>query len=246
MKRMLAAGFGDIYELGRVFRAGERGRFHNPEFTLLEWYRLAVGYLDLAAEVAELIRYCGHGQFDGWPLQFVSYRDLFLQHTGLDPFFCDESDLSGLAAERRLYAGSLGQLDWLDLILSQVIEPALPGETLTVVYDFLPEQAALSRIRPDDPPVAERFEIYLGQMELANGYQELTDADEQLARFEAERKLAVARGEETTPVDLSLITAIRHGLPDCSGVALGVDRLLMALVKLESMDAVLTFGADRC
>lgn len=246
LKRLLAAGFGDIYELGRVFRAGEKGRRHNPEFTILEWYRRHVGYLDLASEACELIRHCGHGQFDAWPVEFISYRELFLSHTGLDPFLCDESDLSNLAAERGLRAFSLAQLDWLDLLLSQVIEPALPGETVTVVYDFLPEQAALARIRPDNPPVAERFEIYLGQMELANGYQELTDADEQLSRFQSEQRSADARGEETPPLDMALLEAIRHGLPECSGVALGVDRLLMSLVKLENIDAVLAFSADRC
>jgi lysyl-tRNA synthetase class 2 len=245
MKRLLAAGFKDIYELGRVFRAGEKGRLHNPEFTLLEWYRCTWDYLDLASEVAELIRYCGKGQFDDWPEQRLTYRGLFLEHTGLDPFNCTESDLSAAAAERGVLAGSLGQQEWLDLILSRIIEPALPGETITVVHDFLPEQAALARIRPGDPPVAERFEVYLGQMELANGYQELTDGQEQLERFERESMLRQTRGEEYAPIDLELIAAIRHGLPDCSGVALGVDRLLMSLLKLEHIDSVLAFSADR-
>lgn len=245
LKRMLAAGFGDIYELGKVFRAGEKGRFHNPEFTLLEWYRKSVAYLDLASQACDLIRYCGHGQFDDWPVQRVSYRELFLQHTGLDPFFCTETDLSMLASERGVRAISMGQLEWLDLVLGQIIEPALPGETITVVHDFLPEQAALSRIRPDDPPVAERFEIYLGQIELANGYQELTDPAEQMKRFESEQKLKTARGEETGPLDSALIEALEHGLDDCSGVALGVDRLLMSILKLEHIGAVLTFSADR-
>jgi len=245
MKRMLASGSGAIYELGRVFRANEKGRLHNPEFTLLEWYRNGVAYLDLASEVCDLVVSCGHGQFDGWPVEQKTYRQLFLDHTGLDPFSCDETDLSQLAAERGIQAVSMSQLEWLDLILSQVIEPALPGETLTIVHDFMPEQAALSRIRPCDPPVAERFEIYLGQMELANGYQELTDADEQLTRFEYERKTAVARGEEPFPLDHLLIEAIRHGLGDCSGVALGVDRLLMSLVKLDHIDAVLAFSDER-
>jgi lysyl-tRNA synthetase class 2 len=245
MKRLLAAGFRDIYELGRVFRAGEKGRFHNPEFTMLEWYRRGMGYLDLASEVSVLIRFCGQGQFDDWPEQRITYRDLFLEHTGLDPFNCTEIDLSTAAAERGIHAGSLEHQEWLDLMLGQVIEPALPGETITIIHDFLPGQAALARIRPDDPPVAERFEVYLGQMELANGYQELTDGNEQLERFERERKLRQARGEEVAPIDHGLIEALRHGLPQCSGVALGVDRLLMSLLKLEHMDSVLAFSADR-
>ena len=245
LKRMLAAGFGDIYELGRVFRAGEKGRFHNPEFTLLEWYRKDIPYLDLSSEVCELLRFCGRGQFDEWPVQHCSYRELFLQHTGIDPFFCTEDELAALAAERGLRAISLGLLEWLDLLLSHVIEPALPGETITVVYDFLPEQAALATVRADDPPVAERFEIYIGQVEIANGYQELSNPEEQLQRFESEQKLKTARGEETAPLDYRLIEALRQGLPQCSGVAMGVDRLLMSLLKLEHIDAVLAFSADR-
>lgn len=246
MKRMLAAGFGDIYELGRVFRASEKGRSHNPEFTLLEWYRCGMTYLELASEVCELIRVCGDGQFDDWPVQKTTYRNLFLEHTGLDPYTCSETDLSSAAAERGIHAGSLSQQEWLDLMLGEVIEPALPGETLTIVHDFLPEQAALARIRPGDPAVAERFEVYLGQVELANGYQELTDGDEQLRRFEQETRLRAARGEETAPIDRKLIEALRHGLPECSGVALGVDRLLMAILKLDRIDSVLAFSADRC
>ncbi|MBT8048650.1 MAG: EF-P lysine aminoacylase GenX [Xanthomonadales bacterium] len=245
MKRLLAAGFGDIFELGRVFRADEKGRFHNPEFTLLEWYRCGWNYLELAAEVTELIRLCGKGQFDDWPVQRWTYHDMFIAQTGLDPFQCTESDLADAAAERGIRAGSLSHPEWLDLILSEVIEPNLPGETITVIHDFLPEQAALARIRPDNPPVAERFEVYLGQLELANGYQELTDANEQQARFEKETKTRQARGEEKAPIDLNLLSAMRHGLPECSGVALGVDRLLMALLKLEHVDAVLAFSADR-
>lgn len=245
MKRLLAAGFRDIYELGRVFRAGEKGRFHNPEFTLLEWYRCDWTYLDLATEVTDLIRFCGKGQFDDWGVQRISYRDIFRMHTGLDPYHCTESDLSAVAAERRIHAAPRNQLEWFDLLLSQVVEPNLPGETITVIHDFLPEQAALARIRPGDPPVAERFEVYLGQLELANGYQELTDAREQLKRFERERNLSKNRGEDAPPVDLDLIEALRHGLPECSGVALGVDRLLMSLLKLEHMDAVIAFSDER-
>jgi lysyl-tRNA synthetase class 2 len=126
-----------------------------------------------------------------------------------------------------------------------VVQPALPGECLTVVYDFLPEQAALARIRPGDPPAAERFELFLGQMELANGYQELTDADEQLRRFERENRLREIRGEDVPPIDSKLLEALRQGLAECSGVALGVDRLLMSLLKLERIDGVLAFDAGR-
>jgi lysyl-tRNA synthetase class 2 len=245
MKRLLASGHRDIYEMGRVFRAGESGRYHNPEFTLLEWYRQGWNYLDLADEVIELIRVCGRGQFDGWPVNRVTYRELFQQETGLDPFYCNESELASCAIERGILSAPMGHNEWLDLLLSELIQPALPGEAFTVLHDFPPEQAALARIRPGNSPVAERFEIYLGQMELANGYQELTDAEEQLDRFQREAKLADSRGEERTALDMNLIAALNHGLPECSGVALGVDRLLMSCLKLDRIDAVLSFSAER-
>jgi len=245
MKRLLAAGQRNIYELGRVFRAGEAGRHHNPEFTMAEWYRSGMNYLDLADEVLGLIRRCGHGQFDDWRDQRLSYRELFRKFAGIDPFDCTESDLETLAVERGIRAPSLSFAEWLDLVMAEIIQPALPGECLTVVCDFPADQAALARIRPDDPPVAERFEVYLGQAELANGYQELTDPDEQWRRFERERALRMKRGEEAPPPDSRLIEALRHGLPECSGVALGVDRLLMAILKLDNMDAALAFSFER-
>ena len=245
MKRLLASGLRDIYELGRVFRAGESGRYHNPEFTLLEWYRNGMHYLDLADEVCDLLRFCGRGRFDEWPVQREPYRELFVCHTGLDPLDCDESQLADCAAERGLMAGPLDHAEWLDLIMSEIVQPALPGEHVTVVHDYPPEQAALARIRPGDPPLAERFEVYLGQMELANGYQELTDATEQLDRFEREQKHRALRDGEGIPVDTGLIAALRSGLPECSGVALGIDRFLMMLLKLDHMDSVVTFSSIR-
>ena len=245
MKRLLAAGHRHIYELGRVFRAGEQGRCHNPEFTLLEWYRTGMPYLELATEVIELIRLCGGGIFDDWEVQRITYRDLFRQSIGLDPAHCSETELSGCALERGILSGPLSHLQWLDLLFSEIVQPALPGECITVVCDFLPEQAALARIRNAEEPAAERFELFLGQMELANGYQELTDADEQLRRFERESRLRGIRGDEMAPIDTLLIEALRHGLPDCSGVALGVDRLLMSILKLERIEAVLAFDAGR-
>jgi lysyl-tRNA synthetase class 2 len=245
MKRLLAAGYQNIYELGRVFRGGEQGPYHNPEFTLLEWYRSGLPYLDLAREVLDLVRVCGAGAYDDWGERWVTYREVFRDHVGLDPALCSESELANCAAERRIHAGPLEQMQWLDLLFAEVVQPALPGECLTVVHDFLPEQAALARIREGGEPAAERFEVFLGQTELANGYQELTDADEQLRRFERESRLRTVRGEEASPIDTRLIDALRHGLPECSGVALGVDRLLMSVLKLERIEAVLTFDASR-
>ena len=245
MKRLLASGMRDIYELGRVFRAGESGRYHNPEFTLLEWYRCGMHYLELAAEVCSLIRACGQGRFDGWPQRQLSYRELFGEHTGLDPLTCDEGQLAECAAERGIVAGPLDHSEWLDLVMAEIIQPALPGECLTVVFDYPPEQAALARIRPGATPLAERFEVYLGQMELANGYQELTDGAEQLQRFERERRRRLLRGDADVPIDAGLIAALQSGMPECSGVALGVDRLLMSILKLDRLDSVLAFSSSR-
>ncbi|HLF29972.1 MAG TPA: EF-P lysine aminoacylase EpmA [Xanthomonadales bacterium] len=245
MKRLLAAGLRDIYELGRVFRAGESGAWHNPEFTLLEWYRTGKQYLELAEEVIDLVKHCGRGRFDGWSIARHTYRDLFLNHTGLDPKLAGESDWAALADERGIQAGSLDQLQWQDLILTHIIQPALDPCSMTLVFDYPPDQAALARIRQGDEPVAERFELYLGQAELANGYQELPDAAEQRRRFEHENYLRGIRGETTPLIDTRLLEALQHGIPECSGVALGVDRMLMCLMDLDRIDAVLAFPHDR-
>ena len=248
MKRLLASGAGDIFELGRVFRGGESGRHHNPEFTMAEWYRVGMSYLELAREVVDLVRYCGHEcselDFSGWPVHVHTYRELFRQSAGIDPFETDEMELARVAAERGLASPMLSHNEWLDLLMAEVVQPALPGEAFTIVHDFPPEQAALSRIRNDDPPVAERFEVFAGQQELANGYQELTDAAEQHRRFEREQRLREARGEPTGPLDERLLAALEHGLPECSGVALGVDRLLMLMLNVDDIRTVLAFPHD--
>jgi len=245
MKRLLAAGLPDIYELGRVFRAGEKGARHNPEFTMLEWYRHDLNYRELALEVIEMVKHCGQGQFADWPIVHTTYRELFRGHLGLDPHSCDEEECRALARERDIHAGQLDLDSWLDLLLSHLIQPAFNAESITIITDFLPQQAALAKIRRDEVPVAERFEIYLGQTELANGYQELNDWAEQKQRFEQDRKLRQLRGEEISPLDQRLLAALQAGLPECSGVAVGVDRLLMAILRVEHIDMVLPFPYDR-
>ncbi|MDZ4728755.1 MAG: EF-P lysine aminoacylase EpmA [Xanthomonadales bacterium] len=248
MKRLLAAGLPDIYELGRVFRAGEKGSRHNPEFTMLEWYRQQFSYGELAEEVLDLVKHCGHGKFDQWPIKHTTYRNLFREHLGLDPHHCDEEECRELALERDIHAGQLDLDGWLDLLLTHLIQPNMNPEGVTVIRDFLPQQAALARIRQeasDGIAVAERFEVYLGQTELANGYQELTDPKEQQQRFEQDRKLRQLRGEDIAPVDQRLLAALNAGLPECSGVAVGVDRLLMALLGVDHIDMVLPFPFDR-
>ena len=245
LKRLLASGSGDIYELGRVFRGSEAGRSHNPEFTMLEWYRTGFTYHQLMDEVADLVRRSGRGKFDRWPLQKLSYRQLFVHYAGLDPYDADEHALAECAKKHGVDDLELRHRQWLDLLLSVVIQPALPEHCLTFVHDFPADQAALARVRQDNPPVAERFELYLGRTELANGYQELTDAVEQARRFEADNRQRELRGQPVYQSDHNLVTALEHGLPECAGVALGVDRLLMAIVGAASITEVLAFPHSR-
>ena len=245
LKRLLAAGSGDIFELGRVFRAGETGRSHNPEFTMLEWYRTGYSYQQLMDEVAELVRHCGRGKFDQWPLQKLSYRQLFLRYIDLDPFKADVRELSARAQEHGIRDIELDRKQWLDALISLVIQPALPEKCLTFVYDYPASQAALAKIRADNPPVAERFELYLGRTELANGYQELTDTHEQRQRFDTDNRLRDDRGQPTCEIDQHLLEALDHGLPECAGVALGVDRLLMAISGVDSISEVTAFPFSR-
>ncbi len=241
LKRLLAAGSGDIFELGRVFRADEAGRSHNPEFTLLEWYRTGFSYHRLMDEVAELVRCCGRGKFDQWPQQKLSYRQLFQQYIDLDPFTADEQSLFAAAKAHGIDDIELDRKQWLDLLISVVIQSALPRDGLTFVYDFPADQAALAKIRPGDPPLAERFELYLGRTELANGYQELTNAREQRQRFESDNRQRQERGQTVCEIDQRLLMALEHGLPECAGVALGVDRLLMAIGGVDSIGEVTAF-----
>lgn len=245
LKRLLANGSGDIFELGRVFRAGESGRFHNPEFTLLEWYRIGISYHQLMDEVAVLVRHCGRGKFDHWPQARLSYRQLFLHYLDLDPFTANEQLLAATANKHGIDDIELDRKQWLDLLISLVIQPSLPEESLTFIYDFPAGQAALAKIRPGSPPLAERFELYLGRTELANGYQELTDASEQRRRFDAENTQREKRGEPKCEVDHHLISALEHGLPECAGVALGVDRLLMNLCGSNAISEVTAFPFSR-
>ena len=245
LKRLLAAASGDIYELGRVFRAGESGRSHNPEFTLLEWYRTGISYHQLMDEVAMLVRHCGRGKFDQWPQQKLSYQQLFQKYAHLDPFTADQQTLIAKADDHGIRDIELDRKQWLDLIISMVIQPALPEECLTFVYDFPMDQAALARVRQGSPSLAERFELYLGRIELANGYQELTDALEQQQRFYFDNRQRQKRGQPVCEIDHHLIEALEYGLPECTGVALGVDRLLMAICGADSIDEVTAFPFSR-
>jgi lysyl-tRNA synthetase class 2 len=239
-KRLLAAGVGDCYELGRVFRNGEAGRRHNPEFTMLEWYRVGWDHRQLIDEAIELVQAALALDGTAAEVRKTTYRDLFIGCVGVDPWTAGDQDLRNALQGVRVSDEGLGRDDRLDLLLTHRIQPAFPAGRVTVVYDYPPSQCALAKIRADDPPVAERFELYVGQHELANGYHELTDATEQRARFERDNARRQSRGLAQLPFDENLLRAL-PGLPDCAGVALGIDRLLMAMTGSEDIRDVLAF-----
>jgi lysyl-tRNA synthetase class 2 len=245
LKRLLAAGSGDIFELGRVFRAGESGRNHNPEFTMLEWYRTGYSYHRLMDEVTDLVMHCGNGKFDQWPVEKLSYQQVFLRYLDLDPFTADKSELARAAKKHGIDDIQLDRKQWLDLLISHVIQPALPQHGMTFIYDFPTDQAALAKIRQGNPAVAERFELYLGRSELANGYQELTNAAEQKRRFTVENEQRKRDGKPVYTLDNNLIAALEHGMPECAGVALGVDRLLLSICDSNSLTEVIAFSFSR-
>jgi len=244
MKRLLAAGSGPIFQICKVFRDGERGRLHHPEFSLLEWYRPGLGYGALMTEVEDLVRHA----LDRPKLtvQRIGYRELFRAHLGLDPMRADVVTLRRAAA---VIPGSralvLDHGGWLDLLLTQCIEPALDRDRLTFVYDYPPSRAALARTCRGTEPVAERFELYLEGMELANGFQELTDPGEQRERFEADLRERSARGSDRLPLDEAFLAALEAGMPEAAGVALGLDRLLMVATGSTHIDQILAFPVER-
>ncbi|XQA67274.1 EF-P lysine aminoacylase EpmA [Xanthomonas sacchari] len=240
LKRLLAAGIGDCYELGRVFRNGEAGGRHNPEFTMLEWYRVGWDHRQLIEETVELVRTALALVGRSATLQVLSYRELFVQGLQLDPFTAPLEALQQPLREIRIDADGLGRDDWLDLLMTHRLQPAFPADRLTVVHDWPASQCALARVRDGDPPVAERFELYLGGYELANGYHELNDAAEQRRRFLRDHALRQARGAVLPPLDERLLQAL-PALPDCAGVAVGVDRLLMAMRGTAQIGEVLAY-----
>ncbi|HEX5489215.1 MAG TPA: EF-P lysine aminoacylase EpmA [Rhodanobacteraceae bacterium] len=240
MKRLLAAGFGDCYELGRVFRNGEAGSAHNPEFTMLEWYRVGFDHRRLMLECAQLVRTALTLVQREVDVVTTSYRDWFRDGLGIDPFAAEAHALRSPLAEFRIDADGLTRDDWLDLLVTHRLQPMLPHDALTIVYDFPASQCSLARIRRGSPSVAERFELYLGRYELANGYHELNDATEQRARFQHENLRRRERGLDELPLDEHLL-AVLDELPGCAGVALGIDRLMMELAGTDDIRDVIAF-----
>jgi len=239
-KRLLAAGIGDCYELGRVFRNGEAGRRHNPEFTMLEWYRVGWNHRQLIDETVGLVQAALALRGIVADVHTTTYSALFLEAVGVDPLSADDQELRKALSGIRVSDEGLGRDDRLDLLLTHLIQPSFPAGRITVVFDYPASQCALAKIRADDPPVAERFELYVGQHELANGYHELTDATEQRTRFERDNARRRARGLAQLPLDENLLRALQS-LPDCAGVALGIERLLMAMTGSDDIRTVLAF-----
>ena len=236
MKRLLAAGSGPIYQICRVFRQGESGRLHQPEFTMLEWYRPGFDLQRLMDEVAELVKELGLPVVERIP-----WAEAFRARVRLEPDSGDVECLVRRAAALGFLCEPPDAAVLLDFLFSECVAPGLGTRGGTFIYHFPAHQAALARIRPGRPPVAERFELFIKGMEIANGYHELADVVEQRQRFEADNRRRRERGLPELPLDERLLGALAHGLPDCSGVALGIDRLLMVLTNNEHIGDVLTF-----
>lgn len=244
MKRLLAGGSGCIYQLAKAFRNEEAGRFHNPEFTMLEWYRVGFDHFDLMREVEALMsQVLGCGEAD-----YLTYAQAFIDHVGIDPLCADVEGFKAVLIAHGMADIAAIEDDpdtLMQLIFSQVIEKQIGQKTPCFVYHFPASQAALARIHDKDSRVAERFEVYFKGIELANGFNELTDAKEQLARFEADNEQRIKAGRPVNTIDRRFIAALEHGLPECAGVALGVDRLVMLATGCDSIDQVIAFTVDR-
>ena len=245
MKRLLCAGSGDIFQICHVVRAMERSALHNSEFTLLEWYRLGYSLTELMAEVEALVRElaarCAAGVSE-----HVSYRDAFQRALGLDPFDAGSAELAQLAGECGFSGtGAASRDELLDFLMATRIGPDLGRHGLTFIHSYPVSQAALARRAPHDARAAERFELYCDGVELANGYHELASSAEQRARFEADNEERRRRGLPSFDLDERLLAALAAGLPDCAGVALGLERLLMLATGSAHIDEVMAFATER-
>lgn len=245
MKRLVASGANAIYQIGKAFRQSETGGMHNPEFTMLEWYRVGDNLktgMDLLAELVEKI-------LRQPKTERITYRQVFLQHVGVDPFTCSVSDLKSVTLkhgiEIEISCEASARDEWLNLILSRLIEPKLGDDGGVIIYDWPASQAALAVIREEEVPVAERFEIYVHGIELANGYHELLDADEFARRNSVVNQERVKDGQPLLPEESRLLHAMRSDLPPCAGVAVGVDRLVMLALGFKEIKDVMAFPIDR-
>ncbi|PHS72583.1 MAG: elongation factor P--(R)-beta-lysine ligase [Cycloclasticus sp.] len=246
MKRLLASGSGSIFQIAKSFRQGESGRFHNPEFSLLEWYRVGFSMTELIEEVVELLMLSFN---ENLAFRTVPYAQLFVQMIGINPHKATLDELLEFAEKQanpeavHICGDSLA--NGLDYVFSQYIQPKLKKGLIYIVTDYPVCLAMLAKLSGDAPQTAKRFEVYFNNVELANGYEELTDAAIQEQRFHEDLAERRQLGVQQVPMDNNLIAALEAGMPNCSGVALGLDRLLMLITGASSIDEVLTFPINR-
>jgi len=241
MKRLLAANSGPIFQLCKAFRGEESGRKHNREFTILEWYQPGYDHQQLMSEMDELIQTVLHCE----SADRKTYQTIFIEMLGVDPI--NDSIESLKQAAISLNAPDLGDNRdaWLQLLISHFIEPKLGEHRPIFIYDYPVSQAELAKINPDQPEVGQRFELYFKGLELANGYHELTDAAEQHRRFVADNITRQERALPTLPIDTRLLTALAHSFPECAGVALGIDRLIMLALSATHIENIISFTDSR-
>jgi lysyl-tRNA synthetase class 2 len=245
MKRLMAAGGEAIFQVTHAFRQEEQGPLHNPEFTMVEWYRRGDGL----AEGMRLLGELGDSLLGRGEAETIAYQAAFESYAGIDPHAAEPKDLARLARGRGIVVPeSFSQDDrdaWLDLLLVELVEPQLGRGRPVIVYDYPANQAALARVRPGPPEVAERFELYVDGIELANGYHELLDAGVLRARNQENNRLRAACGKPELPVESRLLAAMEAGLPACAGVAMGFDRVVMLAAGAKDLSAVMPFPFDR-
>lgn len=242
MKRLIAAHGRSIYQLTKAFRQGEIGRFHNPEFTILEWYRMQFDHHDLMNDMDEFLQHV----LNTAPADRITYAELFQKFLNINPHESTPDQLAAIAKAHQLNIESIitDRDTWLNLLMSHCIEPHLGKETPIFIYDFPASFASLARINPENPEVASRFEVYWHGIELANGFHELQDAKEQRQRFLQQLHERKQLNLNQLPIDEKLLSALAHGLPDCAGVALGIDRLILLATKHQHIKAVLSFDFE--
>jgi len=245
MKRLLASGSGDVFQIARVFRIDEQGRNHNPEFSMLEWYRLGLDHHALMDEMEDLIKNIFSDKQENIIFERISYQQAFQNKLGIDPLESNAQQLEKCTRDNNISIPQGMDMDdkdmWLDWLMIMSIGPSFSKNGFTFLYDYPASQAALARLSDRDSRIAHRFELFAGELELANGFYELTDAEEQSARFMNENRLREQRGQKAMPIDLNLLKALKAGMPECSGVAIGLDRLLMVLTGAEHIRDVITF-----
>jgi len=240
MKKLLAFHKCDIYQLCKVFRANEKGSYHNDEFTMLEWYRVAWSYKELMQEVAEIVTILVGNYLELLDVAYISYQQIFKKYADIDIQTANQADYLQVCADHAHKLNSaLTTHQYQNLVLDQIIVPKLEKRRMTFIYDFPAEQAALAKL--NDQGCAERFELYFGGVELANGFQELTNAQEQLSRFEEDNRKRLLANKKAIEIDTEFLSALESGLPESAGVALGIDRLLMVMLGMDEIRSVLSF-----